>query len=364
MNRSLLLTALCCTLVLPAALFSQISITSSDILKPVGYQFALEYNVMGPITVDVGNSGPNETWNFTSYDLPEMVSGEIVDPAGTPFAADFPTANLCYMDMEETADAEAYSYMNVTSSMWSFLGVGVTAPETSYVNVYDPPQQTPLPIDYLDTYVHTFEYGDTIAGFIFHTLNRSHTTVDAWGSMTIPMGTFDILRTMSYDTTISTIGVDPFVFVDTTTSIDYGWLGKDPLFVANVSSMEGETNPDFTEADWVERARGAVGIDDDEPGSRIPTAFMLGQNFPNPFNPRTDISFQVAEDVTGQVDLSIYSLRGTKVRTLVSGALEPGTYSVTWDGRSDRGENLPSGVYFYRLTAEGESFTRKMILAK
>lgn len=364
MTKPLLLTIFCFTLIFPAALLSQISITSDDILKPVGTQIAQEYNASGTVTVDLGTPGGSKSWNFSAYDLTEMVSGEIVDPAGTPFADDFPTANICYMDSEDASDAEIYSYMNVTNSMWNFLGIGASAAETSYVNVYDPPRQTPLPIDYQDTFEQTIEYGDTIGGFIFHTLNRSHTTVDAWGSMIIPLGTFDVLRAISYDTTISTIGLEPFVFVDTTTSIDYSWFGKDPLYVASVSSMPDETNPNFTEADWVERASGSVGIDDDEPQSRIPTAFMLEQNFPNPFNPRTEISFQVAGEAAKPVDLSIYSLRGTKVRTLVSGALDPGTYTVTWDGRSDRGENLPSGVYFYNLTADGESYTRKMILAK
>jgi flagellar hook assembly protein FlgD len=107
-----------------------------------------------------------------------------------------------------------------------------------------------------------------------------------------------------------------------------------------------------------------VGIGGDETTERIPLAFGLEQNFPNPFNPQTRITFQVDESTAGQIEVSVYSLRGTRVRTLLSRHLDPGKYTVVWDGRNGRGEQLPSGVYFYRLTADGNSVTRKMVLAK
>jgi len=100
-------------------------------------------------------------------------------------------------------------------------------------------------------------------------------------------------------------------------------------------------------------------------GSRIPRGFLLRQNFPNPFNPSTTIQFELdAVKAQADVDLSIYSLRGKRVRTLVSGTLDKGSHVVHWDGTDDRGTPLPSGVYIYRLAIGGDNSTRKMLLVR
>jgi hypothetical protein len=94
----------------------------------------------------------------------------------------------------------------------------------------------------------------------------------------------------------------------------------------------------------------------------LPAALVLSQNVPNPFNPETKISF--ALPAAGAVALRVYDVRGAVVRTLVAGELEPGYHEYLWDGRSDAGGQVPSGVYFYRLrTAEGDH-TRSMTLVK
>ncbi len=95
------------------------------------------------------------------------------------------------------------------------------------------------------------------------------------------------------------------------------------------------------------------------PGSEggIPAAFSLSQNFPNPFNPSTNIQFSI---VNRQLTIvTVLDLLGREVKTLVNEVKEPGTYTVNFDG-----SNLASGIYFYKLTA-GE-FVRvcKMILIR
>ena len=95
----------------------------------------------------------------------------------------------------------------------------------------------------------------------------------------------------------------------------------------------------------------------------LPREFALGENYPNPFNPSTTIP--VAVPVQSEVTLKIYSLLGEEVRTLHAGVLQPGRYWFTWDGRSDRGATVATGVYLSRLTGgSGKSFTKKMILMK
>ncbi len=88
-----------------------------------------------------------------------------------------------------------------------------------------------------------------------------------------------------------------------------------------------------------------------------PVRFELFDNYPNPFNPSTVISYQLA--VNSAVALRIYDVLGREVRTLVAGRQEAGKHSVTFDAGS-----LPSGVYFYRLSAGSFVQTKKLVLLK
>ncbi|MBD3221533.1 T9SS type A sorting domain-containing protein [bacterium] len=97
-------------------------------------------------------------------------------------------------------------------------------------------------------------------------------------------------------------------------------------------------------------------------GADLPAALALTGNHPNPFNPATTIGFAVPR--TGEVELAVFDLAGRRVATLVDGVVTAGHHQVTWQGRSDQGGAVASGVYFCRL-ADGQSLqTRKMLLVK
>jgi hypothetical protein len=89
----------------------------------------------------------------------------------------------------------------------------------------------------------------------------------------------------------------------------------------------------------------------------VPVSYQLSQNVPNPFNPSTTISFQIP--TTGLVRLSVYNVAGQEVARLVDGHLAAGSHSAVFNG-----SRLASGVYFYRLQAEGFTHARKMLLIK
>jgi len=95
----------------------------------------------------------------------------------------------------------------------------------------------------------------------------------------------------------------------------------------------------------------------DEVEISVPTDFNMSQNFPNPFNPGTKISFSIPK--SGFVSLKVYDLLGKEVATVVSGNRSPGNYTEFFDASS-----LPSGVYVYQLQAEGVKISRKMSLLK
>jgi PKD repeat protein/murein DD-endopeptidase MepM/ murein hydrolase activator NlpD len=90
--------------------------------------------------------------------------------------------------------------------------------------------------------------------------------------------------------------------------------------------------------------------------------FGLDDNHPNPFNPQTVISYSLPSEQ--QVSLIIYDVRGRPVATLVDGVVSAGTHTTIWNGSDHTGHTVSSGVYFYRLTTNNNSSTRKMLLMK
>jgi len=96
---------------------------------------------------------------------------------------------------------------------------------------------------------------------------------------------------------------------------------------------------------------------EDRVTAEVPGEYRLHQNYPNPFNPATTITFDLPE--LSDVTLRVYNLVGEGVATLVDGVRQPGTYRVRFDGGG-----LPSGVYFYRLTAGSFTAGGKMVLTK
>ncbi|MBD3258098.1 T9SS type A sorting domain-containing protein, partial [candidate division GN15 bacterium] len=95
--------------------------------------------------------------------------------------------------------------------------------------------------------------------------------------------------------------------------------------------------------------------------SALPSHFELMQNYPNPFNPTTTISFLLPQ--AGNWNLTVYNITGSVVREL-DGYSDGGRVDVVWDGTSTEGNQVASGVYFYRLDAATWSETKKMMLLK
>lgn len=96
--------------------------------------------------------------------------------------------------------------------------------------------------------------------------------------------------------------------------------------------------------------------------SEVPNTFSLHQNYPNPFNPETKIKFEITSNFRGQtsdVKLIVYNSLGEEINVLLNNELVPGSYEVTFDGN-----NLTSGVYFYKLEVNNFAETRRMLLIR
>ncbi|MEW5875218.1 MAG: HYR domain-containing protein, partial [Candidatus Zixiibacteriota bacterium] len=126
----------------------------------------------------------------------------------------------------------------------------------------------------------------------------------------------------------------------TTNLVDGAQSGEALVFEVNGVAAKVESgNPNWTERTSREITLLSAGA------SPLPTEFSLLQNYPNPFNAGTNIAFRLPQ--AGEVNLVVYNVLGNPVRTLQSGHMEAGEHTIAWDGKSDNGSTVQSGVYFY-----------------
>ena len=101
----------------------------------------------------------------------------------------------------------------------------------------------------------------------------------------------------------------------------------------------------------------ALGVGDNNDKDIVPAQFVLNQNYPNPFNPVTKISYGI--DKTSNVDLKLFDVRGGLVQQLINKQVKAGSHDYMLDA-----SHLPSGVYFYTMTVNDISQTKKLVLMK
>ncbi|MFC2094786.1 T9SS type A sorting domain-containing protein [Bacteroidota bacterium] len=198
-------------------------------------------------------------------------------------------------------------------------------------------------------------YGDFPGTFdIFDTATEAEDAVDAVNLALNGAGALSLgnLNQPGIESPIYNIGYESVILVQVEfVNVWRAWIeGADWVSLGN-----NQWTYNLDEKSWaVFTITTAVG---DDAGSGVPDAFELFPNYPNPFNPSTTIYYALPE--AGNVELIVYDVLGNEVSTLVNEEKPAGINEVEWNA-----SNVPSGVYFYRLSADGFVQTRKMMLMK
>jgi hypothetical protein len=130
------------------------------------------------------------------------------------------------------------------------------------------------------------------------------------------------------------------------------------LYTYSISDIEDNTGTEtFHPEIAVIAGQGMINPDDD-----IPEMFILHDNYPNPFNPSTTVSFDLPEAIN--LELAIYDAAGKLVKTFADGMWNAGSYSVIWNGQDDDGDGVSSGTYFCKMVTEKYSETKILVLLK
>ena len=358
-------------------LFAQFTLNESDFSSQLGTTIETTY-----YSYDEQNSaalsiieqvGEDQIWDFSSYAIEDSILGTgtidfFTNFEGKPGADDphFSDASLMIEVSIETSfesggNTQELTFTNYSYSSLSetgFLDFGVASTNSLFEGLTIS-RSTParpvytFPLTYGSMWDYTYDFevsqdGNTSLG----TEYSVDVEVDGYGTVVIGDISIPVLRITETQTDIGSI--------PQSTSITTNFISSNGFEVASV----GISLDPFSDGYLPESGNIQVVLRDDlmsvssETSPDLPQSVKLDQNFPNPFNPTTQISYQL--DTASEVSLSIYSLTGQKVGTLINGEFkQAGEYSVPFDA-----SNLASGIYIYRLRAGDQMFTRKMTLLK
>jgi hypothetical protein len=258
-------------------------------------------------------------------------------------------------DMDYSIEADVYCYVNHPDGS-AYTGVVFYADSTigTYIKLvadFDADQRFRLYNNHLDltTFQYTFHHAFTAAD-----VPGGIPTEDGWHKMKVEV------KTINADTTAFWCYFDDQELLGCPiydTGDDRMSSGQFGLF--SFSQGTGSGIPGYFDNISVNALVSSV---EDNSEAGLPVGFSLEQNYPNPFNPETQISYQIANG--GYISLNIYDLLGREIKTLVSEDQPPGYYTVSWDGKDESGNIVPSGVYLYTLNTGNIVESKKMILMK
>ena len=176
--------------------------------------------------------------------------------------------------------------------------------------------------------------------------------------LTAGVGTVDALTQTAAATGAYAVGALAGAGVDVNDS-DHDFDGTNGRLVFQVGNNCIPRNQYVAvQSNWVNT--GTAGVNSDE--SLIPKEFALYDNYPNPFNPTTQIAVDLPEAAT--TEITVWNIMGQKVATLYTGDLNAGHHTLNFDGRDSNGKQLTSGMYLYRVAAGKYNATKKMTLMK
>jgi hypothetical protein len=247
----------------------------------------------------------------------------------------------------------------------------ISVAESAQVSIL--PEVLPIQCDHEDTlWIHLDEKVVDMDSAFFKiayedTLITPDTVIK--GPALVPPGNFDLSQVIYPDSILISLAVLSGSFDGPDTILGIVFTASNYVTTAQVSiersslrNSEGEEIPHRTSGAEIQIDCPTSVDGEDQGTSQNPSTYGLSQNYPNPYNPTTQIAYQLPQP--GVVSLKIYNIKGELVRTLVNEYKPAGNHIAIWDGKDDAGIQLASGIYLYRIQADKFTDSKKMILIK
>lgn len=331
--------------------FAQITITGNDVLNifAVGNSTTIHQDTLQSM-VDIGSTGGGNNWDFTALQSNLTVNLMCVDPNSTPYASDFPNADFCIYNQgySQGFQADIWTYSSVNGFVDNIGSATTISAIPGFVTTIknDPGRHTFMnPTTYNSQWSQTYMQTIYINGTPTVSSSVSiNSIVDAYGSMTLPGGSsYDALR------------IREEVSISGGTSVSYTFVAINGSQV-NIPAVA--SNPPTSGVIAAQSTSYNLALTTDvEQISGLPQDFILRQNFPNPFNPSTNIEYSIPNQ--SYVELKVYDVLGNEVVTLVNEEKSAGVYRANFSGNG-----LASGLYIAKITSGNYTNSIKMILLK
>ena len=339
---------------------AQITITTDD-MPDEGDTVRIS-NTLTTLGIDYTLTGEDYTWDFSIL-IPALQTVDTFENvSNVPFLYQLVfipgiVANLAQpysgLDMiPGVTITDAYRFFKNSSSDYKDVGFAATVSSIPLPVKYDNPDILyDFPVNYgnVDSSFSSFQLGIPDMGYLGMDRKRIN-TVDGWGSLTTPYGTFDVLRLKSQVWETDTIYIDSISYGTTIERVytEYKWLGNDkgePLLQVT------EEGPAVTVA-YIDSVRDiTVGITEKEmPEDNI----MI---YPNPTDGHATLTIDA--ETAGMAEISIFNTTGMKISEIFNGSLQRGITRFDFNAA-----NIPQGIYFVRMVLSGKVFSKKLIIGR
>jgi hypothetical protein len=336
MKKYYLLTTLVC--LFGTTILAQPVITYSGNAPQIGDV----YNVSGAFgTYDPGQTGGNRHWDFSSVQPTISTESIAVNPASTPFAADFPDATISFSDTDPSY--ELYNYWEITNSEMSMLGMASDPGANQTIIHYpDPRIMIKYPFAYNDTYTDTYYYTYPSALMLIHRRGTIIATADAWGSVKTPADSYSstlrIKKEKVYTDSVWNTGGE-LMSVTTHNETEYQWYTATSHYpVLDIQVTEAGSSLSYNSL--------AGGVENNWLTSQVTV-------WPNPAD--DIINVKLSDAVNDKIEIEIVSLTGQPLSRLNNTGNRQFSADVS---------KLTSGVYLLRLKGSSGSSTTSRFIVK
>jgi hypothetical protein len=358
-----------------AHIYSQITITQTDFnaLFPIGAS-ENSFADTNAVSVNIGNPGGNNTWDFSGYIADYTMSINYINPAGTPAAAAFPLSNVAGYSTRTFMSDDTTT---ITSESWNYYSTGTPSleygsysennfvtPNTQGVletaTIHFPPfNEYDFPVTFSKIWSRTDStrsesaFNSVPTGFVSVLKSVINYNIDAWGTLLLPDGgSYPALRLREDETTTTYFPGFP---ISTDMSTTYSFITKTGESFSVLADVDVAPNSGtiMGTIGWSDNSVTSV----EEISGITPSEFGLSQNYPNPFNPTTLREYSLTTE--SFVAVKIYDVLGNEVAVLVNEEQHAGIYRANFNAAG-----LASGLYFAQINAGDFSKSIKMTLLK